>query len=343
VREEESEGCLSCPYPNTPNADKRLREGGFMLRNAGSMVLVVAADDKYAMPMAVTLFSALVNYTGKDPLEIYVFDGGISRANQIKVKRCVDRASSQKATLHWVKTDPDKVRNLESIRWFSQAMYLRLLIPDYLPKNCEKVLYLDSDLIVEDDLAKLWGTRIDDHAIHAVQDPLMPFVTDAYGKKQCLRTGADLFNTGVLLLNLRRFRSERLRDKAFDYIKRMKGRLYLPDQDALNFAANENWGRLHPRWNIPISQITTKGGLWNTISWKRMELMVDKLLDSPGIYHFMGDIKPWELDKWDPSQYIFFHYLQMSGWIPEDEWNRWKLSVISRKLKAYGSIGKKAA
>lgn len=87
-----------------------------------------------------------------------------------------------------------------------------------LPK---KILYLDTDTVINKDISGLWNTDIENYEFAAV--------LDYYGK---IFMGYKYVNTGVLLLNLDMINKTGLFDRSIDLLNKKK--IFLPDQTALN-------------------------------------------------------------------------------------------------------------
>lgn len=103
---------------------------------------------------------------------------------------------------------------------YTPYTFLRLLACK-IPELPEKVLYLDADTVVNNDIMSLWKTDISEYEFGAV--------LDYYGK---IFMGYKYVNAGVLLLNLNMIKKTHLFDKAIDMLN--KKRIFLPDQTALN-------------------------------------------------------------------------------------------------------------
>ena len=89
------------------------------------------------------------------------------------------------------------------------SAYYRLKLPSLL--NEEKVIYLDSDLVVTDDISKLWNYDIDNYYLGAVEDKY----SDIMGCQANLPEGETYINSGVMLMNLKNFRCDNLEEKIF--------------------------------------------------------------------------------------------------------------------------------
>jgi lipopolysaccharide biosynthesis glycosyltransferase len=161
---------------------------------------------------------------------------------------------------------------------------------DLLP-DLRRVVYLDVDVLVRADLAPLFDVDMGDDIIAAALDAhvartrvqpresmnlVMGSVTlrDYFDH---VAGGADYFNSGVLVVDLDGWRSQKVEQKCLTYLQETTIVLY-SDQDALNSVFRGRFARLDARWNyIPFAEGAFNG---------RDE-------DGPRIIHFAG-FKPWE-------------------------------------------------
>jgi lipopolysaccharide biosynthesis glycosyltransferase len=202
---------------------------------------------------------------------------------------------------------------------FSHAAYLRLLIPQLLPA-VDRVIYLDSDLIVERDLSELWEAGFDDHAALAVPDYLYPCVSSVDWAGDTYTTcgvapGAPYCNTGVLVMNLERWRQNDIGERALEYIRRFPQFIRWAEQDGINAVLGGEWGLLDDRWNVMTSGVNCYGRL-STLSTLERRTAQEQLLRDPFILHFSGPIKPWRFAQRGRCHSRFFDYLLRSRWFP---------------------------
>ncbi|MCH3910120.1 MAG: glycosyltransferase family 8 protein [Bacilli bacterium] len=97
---------------------------------------------------------------------------------------------------------------------------LRLYL-DQIDEVPDKMLYLDSDIIVMKDISLLYS--------HELGDKMIGAVIDRYGR---FFIGPRYVNAGVMLLNLKEIKKDGLFKKCRDYLKHKKKAF--PDQDAIN-------------------------------------------------------------------------------------------------------------
>ncbi|MCG9893295.1 MAG: glycosyltransferase family 8 protein [Thermosynechococcaceae cyanobacterium MS004] len=275
------------------------------------IVLVCAADDRYALPLAVTVVSVAMNHRGDRPLQLFVIDGGIQAENRRRLERTMQR---HRVALQWITPDATQVEHLMISGHITTACYYRLLIPDLLPKHIEKALYLDSDLIVLGDIEDLWNEHLGNQALLAVADLNAHYVSSPMGllnyKALGIPSNRKYFNSGVLCLNLALWRRERLAQKVVSYIEQNREFVRWHDQDGLNAILFDRWGELDPQWNR--ASVLHRCQSWQDSPYS--EALFKRLLKHPAIIHFTESGKPWTPGFQHPEKHYFFEYLDRTAW-----------------------------
>ena len=237
--------------------------------------IVLACDKRYAMPLATTLRSIVDTNRSGEPLEFHVLVDGVSERMR---RRILDFLPHGSASIRWIEVDLDMFRGFSTISYISKITYARFLIPRIFPDTVSRVLYLDCDILVLDDLRALWETDLEGHVLGAVLDRI-----DSQLKNQTIRLPVprvrDYFNAGVLLIDLDQWRKLQVVETALQYLQRCPGSPY-SDQDALNFACDGVWKKLDSRWNY----------LAYDEKFDVSELAGEH---KPGIVHFTTWNKPW--------------------------------------------------
>lgn len=128
------------------------------------------------------------------------------------------------------------------------ACLMRLGLPDLLP-DLDKVLYLDGDILVLEDVSALYQTDITDVLVAGVKD------IGCHRKSSYTRQLSDQYiNTGVMLMNLDLLRREHFVERFFEARKNAPKYWQYQDQDVINYCCGNRIRELPPRWNyIPWS------------------------------------------------------------------------------------------
>jgi lipopolysaccharide biosynthesis glycosyltransferase len=279
-----------------------------------SVVVACAADDFFAMPLAVTAFSAIKNLNPAYCISLYILDGGISRANKVKLMQTL---TSQRVEIHWVKPT---AKQIEKVLLKGKASdhplvtYYRLLLPSVIPNHVHKVIYLDSDVVVEGDLAELWEQDFEGTYLLAVRDQVdgnlltswhLNNVVKSIDLQQYKITNEHKYlNTGILVLNLDLWRRDQIAERVLDMLIKHPD-FPFPDQDAINIILAGKWKELNPRWNqthIVHSFASAQESPYD-------ESLYSELVHHPYIIHYTNRPKPWGRNCNHPQADRFFQYL----------------------------------
>lgn len=211
-----------------------------------------AADDKYVKYMMVTMKSIIENISNKFLYRLYVLHTDISEANQ----RLVSAMEKLNVRIEFVnvETELSKISKKIAVRdYYTATTYYRIFIPELFPEY-DKVLYVDSDTIIRQDISELYRYALGNNYIGAVRDQLV-VQTDIYGdyveKVLGISRGA-YFNAGVVLINCDEFRKQNMLKKFIELLNTYTF-VVAQDQDYLNILCKDNVMWLDPRWNVQMA------------------------------------------------------------------------------------------
>jgi lipopolysaccharide biosynthesis glycosyltransferase len=240
-------------------------------------LLVMASDGAYAMPLAIALRSIVESNQASPPIEVLLLCGDFPENARNKV---LDSLPNTTASIRWVTINLELFERLSIVTaHVSKMTYARFLLPHILPDYDGKVLYLDPDILVLDDMGSLWETDLQGAVLGAVPDNLDPQIKHGKPGLETIPRVRDYFNAGVLLIDLHRWREERVSERAMEYLALHPDSPYM-DQDALNVVCDGLWKKLDPRWNFQ-----------QHINSRISEVAPEQ---KPGIIHFVTSLKPWQ-------------------------------------------------
>lgn len=282
-----------------------------------------AIDDKYAEHCAVAIVSILKNSCSL--FHFYILNSGLNGENKKEIEMLKDIRS---CNVTFVEVNLSHFENcyLPPRSHFSLANYYRLKVASLLP-HVDKVIYLDSDIVVNRDLKELWEIQLDDYYVGACEAMTH--------ERSCKRLGlpmqAPYINSGVLVLNLKKMRQNKIENKFFDCIKETPQILLNVDQDVINLvllAARDGIKQLPQNWNAEDR---------TDLPYKKEYLPVH---NDPYIIHFVTGEKPWHPNSKQLYKEKYWEYHKyIKSWTFEQRRNTWQLTAPFRLL---GHLGKKA-
>ncbi|MGC4055919.1 MAG: glycosyltransferase [Paludibaculum sp.] len=187
-----------------------------MAPDSNSVVRIVCAVNRhYVTPLVVMLMSLKEHLRAGASCELYLIHSGIPESSLALV------ASILKT--HPVCLSAELLAGAPRVRRYPPEASVPLLLPDVLPPDLERVLFLDADLLVLGDVTELWETPMDGHVVAAAADAAVPLCSGPRGVKGWRRMGipdnAPYFNCGVLLIHLGRWRERDITRRAFRYFE----------------------------------------------------------------------------------------------------------------------------
>ena len=263
---------------------------------------------KYARHAAVTIVSIFANTQNSICVHI-VHDDTLTLANKVKL---IQLAETYQQEIRFI--DVENLLDTERIdvsRLTVDGMrgtLFRLLLPDVSSED--KMIYLDCDIVVNMDIAELWNVPLRDHAVAAVRDvwsldylkgkPL-PWRLDKAWRLLGVKRG-EYFNSGVLLMNLKKMREEYdFLDAVGSFYAKYKKCITLADQDCLNHIFANDKLLIDERFNhidaADATEESLKGSIWHMAG---------------------GAAKPWVLCTRPYVDDLYWRYLRMTPYCCDD-------------------------
>lgn len=300
----------------------RRRIHGLAVSLAGPDVIHIAsgADSGYALPLVVAIKSVATHLAPHRRAVFHLLDAGLGPELRQRVMAGLDPTRFQ---VQWVTPNRNGFVGLPLWGRMSVATYDKLSLPVVLDAGVERVLWIDADTLIREDVSKLWDQPMSDACALAVPDRLVPRVGSAFGVAGWRELGIDpglpYFNAGVLLADLDLWRQASVTENALDYLHRHARRTYFWDQEALNAVLALRWHPLDGRWNCSP---------------------VEAFNSTPALVHFYGNLKPWRrlgISRWHTEYYEALDRTAWKGWRPGTPTGRlaawYELSSLRRRLR----------
>lgn len=273
-------------------------------------------DSNYVKHCAVTLVSLFEN--NKEPISIHILANGLTDKEQNILIHLAEKYGNKV----FFYTPDDNLLKGFTIRKFSKrismATYYRCILADILPKNIDRLLYIDCDIVILDSISDFWNTPLEGIGVAAVEDI-------GCGEKEryeILKYPMEdsYFNAGVLMINLRYWREQQVGRACIDYFHDYPERILFNDQDLLNSILHKSKVLVDLRWNVQDGFYRNPKNM--TQEWKDK---YEHVLKNPVILHYTNR-KPWDYDSQHPLREEYFKYLDMTPW----EGYRPSQSIINR-------------
>ncbi|MGE4454436.1 MAG: glycosyltransferase family 8 protein [Sphaerochaeta sp.] len=278
--------------------------------------VVFASNEKFAPALGVCLKSMLSHIDPNRFYDVVVLESDLqedskqrllytcSTFSQVQLRFFNPKALLGKRTLQKNPTDH-----------ITTETYYRFLIADILPEY-EKVLYLDCDTVVLEDVSKLYDLDLQGKVLAAALDPEVPSLSlsgDPSMKEYLQKTlgfadGDAYFQAGVLVIDMKAMRALH---SVSEWIALVGERRYrFNDQDLLNKECRGKFLVLAMNWNTVVDCNHTR---IKTIADGPLSIYqaYTEAREHPYLVHYAGFEKPWDAIDSDFA-YLFWHYAKKS-------------------------------
>ena len=266
------------------------------------IAVLTTLDQNYLPQLQVLLTSLQINNPG-ERVTLYLLHSGIPEEALAGVERQCSAYGYAFAPI-WV--EDTLFQGAPVTRQYPKEMYYWLLASRLLPRQVERVLYLDPDILIINPIRPLWETDLEGNLFGAAAHTGKTELANSVNQLR-LGTQRDYYNSGVLLMDLAAGRREMQPETLFDYVERHRKELILPDQDLLNGLYSQRiLGLEDVRWNYDArnysSYLLRSGGVCD-LRW---------VMEHTAILHFCGKEKPWKPKYFHRFGVLYQHYVQLT-------------------------------
>lgn len=265
-----------------------------------SLNLCFTIDNNYPDHLLVTLFSIFENNHSASHYKIFIIEDNLSCINKYRLKSYILKNNHE---VYFINTEMHELNGgklkYNFLAHISKIACARLLLPSLLPKSINKVLYLDSDIIILSDIKELYDMPLGSNLAGMMKndrDVKYPnFDFDVY------------HNSGVILINLQAWRENKIEEKMINFLDENKNNFFAKnplykfiDQDSINIALKGRIKTLPSKWNFLY---------WNSKFWGLDEPVFPSEIK---LIHYIGGIKPWDFPGDDKMYSIYYSYWERS-------------------------------
>lgn len=266
------------------------------------MNILVTLNSNYIKPLKVMLKSLFINNHGEN-FSIYLMHSSLTDDELKDLKSFIEIDGSQ---LQVVNIDDGYFKDAPVLLHYTKEMYFRLLAYKFLPRNIERILYLDPDILVINSIKKLYNTNMDEYLYAAAYHDVIPI--KEINKIRLNPYQIDrYYNSGVLLMNLELQRQNIDEESIFKFIEKNRHKLIMPDQDIINAMYSKKIKSLDEKlYNYDVRYYR----LYKMRSNKVWDM--DYVIRNTVILHFCGKKKPWKKDYSGKFHSLYKHYEKLT-------------------------------
>lgn len=296
--------------------------------------VVYASDDTFAEILGVSIVSLFECSKDVKTIQVYILDSGISEIDHKRIETVCKKY--QRSTPVWIKARDitSEIGMIVSVDRGSLSQYARLFVARDL-EGLDRVLYLDCDIIFCRSVQTLWNLDMHGKTIAALNDAF----SKNYRANIDLQQEDIMFNSGVMLIDLNRWKEQKVEERLLKFISQKNGRIQQGDQGVLNAVLSHDTYCFHPRFNTVT--------IYYDFNYREMmiyrkpagkfytEEEISEAVENPVLIHFTTSFlskRPWM--KGCQHRYCerWRKFKEMSPWKDEPLWedNRpgWKKTGI---------------
>jgi len=267
-----------------------------------TLEIVITCDEGYLGPLRTMLLSLRANNRAGS-IRAWLLHRGIP---QVALESIADFCGRIEIELAPRMVDQALFAHTRSSERYPQEMYYRMLAPHVIDADIDRALYLDPDILIINPLAPLFDIELGDCVFAAASHTDAVHPATALNNVR-LNTNELYFNTGVILMDMRRAKALIDPDEIFAFAREHKRKLLFPDQDIFNALYGECTLPVPDQvWNYdarkyPDNIIRTGG-----------EATLDWVMDNTAILHFCGRDKPWAPKYRGQFAALYKHYATLA-------------------------------
>lgn len=263
---------------------------------AHNVAIALSCSDEY-VPYAAALIRSIADFSSQQyNYDLLLIHKNICNENQLRLQ-AMDLPANMKLRLIDM-NDYDFAVKMDVNGYFSIETYFRLFLP-FILFAYDKIVWLDSDTIVQRDIAELYRIEMGNALIAGTRDYNVIAQINGFDPKYrslCINElhmddPYQYFQAGVLVINLSGFRNNFTLKQIIQEVER--GHYPYCDQEILNKLC---YGRVHwldNKWDVPADINECLSSLLSYWGPHDMYENYKAIKDSPYIIHYAGPTKPW--------------------------------------------------
>ena len=288
--------------------------------------IVFSVDKKYKEYLKVAIKSAIVNKNKDSYYNIYIL--------------CVDLSKKDRDSFKVFESDKVKINTVElklgmlrgivkrkiNLHYVSQADFFKIFMPEIF-KNFDKILYLDTDILILKDLTKLYQTNLGNKYIGAIK---------RFDFSPKLKN--DVYNCGVLLFNLKKCRDNKISEEIVEFKNNNKKNTTLTQYPFNKILNRQKTLLLSPIYNniiLPEEHFNIEMHKKNYAPHLNDIKDFQDLKEKTVIAHFAGIQKPWYNPEIEFGE-LWWQYAHQIN----PKWEKEKRNPIKHMLNSFAIMTK---
>ena len=273
-----------------------------------------ACNEAYIEQTTVSLVSLFHNCSVPSQLHIFFIDMGTNDISKKEMKSFVESFGAEYTTISFdeiaydLNVSDKTGRHIKSV--YAKIFFGRL--PDI-----DKIIYLDSDIVIVDDIKSLWDIDLGQNVIagvetiHTIEDNIKIGYT----------VEERAINDGMVLMDLIKWRNGGYLEKCLAYIAKYDGEPPVLSEGTINAVCREKILIIHPRYNLMSAIVGANVDTIRCLTGRGYytQAEIDDATHNPCIIHFLSGFynRPWCKHCNHPMKAEYIKYRKMTKWADE--------------------------
>lgn len=264
--------------------------------------ILVTIDANYIQPLQVMLKSMFLN-NPEEHFRVFLMHSRLAPDHVDGITAFVERNGH---TLSEVRIGEECFCDAPVVKHYTKEMYYRLLAFRYLPPELRRILYLDPDILVINPIRSLYDTDLSGWSFAAAYHDII-FAREINRLRFPEYNIKAYFNSGVLLMNLETIRARVSESEIYNFVRKHKNTLILPDQDILNSLYSQDIKKLDGfLYNYDVRYYKYR------LLMAKKQVTMDSIVNDTVILHFCGKRKPWHKNYSGAFHALYKHYQKLA-------------------------------
>ncbi|MBE7020162.1 MAG: glycosyltransferase family 8 protein [Ruminococcaceae bacterium] len=270
--------------------------------------VLYTTDEFYSQHAAASIYSLLNTNKDFDKINIYIIDDDIKKETKDKLQALANDFNNAVIIFYPFEKIREKIPAKDKSS-FAKVGYARLFVSEMCDKD--RILYIDSDTVINTSLRELWEYDLEGKVLGGVQDNPALFTLKTVG----LASNDRYINSGVLLIDLNKWREFNTEEKFIAFIDKHKGFVTHHDQGIINGVLKDNIKILPPKFNTMSQFFDTKANQIKSLYdienyYTQKEL--DEAVENPVIIHYLTKFynRPWFKSCTHPLKDLYIKNLE---------------------------------
>ena len=297
-------------------------------------------SDLYAEPCGVSICSLFESNKGFEDIVVFIIEDNISSENKARINNL---GKFYRRRIEYIPL-PNPQEYFKDDRFTIKSLghtFAHMIVGGLLPNAINRVLCIDSDMLVLDSLQEMWNTNLDDYYIAGCEGAPGSVALE---KEMGIDPSHVHCNGGLMLINLEAVRRDKIEEKYKEYIQSVfdQGKsLAAYEEEIMNKCCYPKVYILPARYNVMTISLVM--GYEEFIKFRGAknfysEKEFNEAVRNPAIVHALNNFfvrkRYWEKDSDSPYADTYIKYRNLTPWkdLPLIEGNR---SFKQRFMKSF--------